>query len=85
MDGKIKDTVETLKGYMTENGDASLADRISVNSLTKDVKMRDEVTDAVIAMICKIGVDENYQPNIHGVILDGCLEVLNAVRSEYHS
>ena len=42
----------------------------------------DRVTDALIALICRIGVDESFQPNVHGVILDGCLEVLNEFRKE---
>ena len=43
----------------------------------------DEVTEKVISLICAIGIDENFVPNIHGVILDGCLEVLNQIREEY--
>ena len=56
---------------------------VDADTLTTDKKILDEVTDAVISLICKIGVDENFAPNIHGIVLDGCLESLNEIREEY--
>ena len=77
---KLEDVLETLGGYFAENGiDISL----TAERITSDKVALDESTDAVISLICRIGVDENFAPNIHGVILDGCLEKLNQIREEY--
>ena len=77
---KIEELVGTVSGYLTKNG---IEKSITAEVLTSDKTTLDEITDAVISLICKIGVDENFAPNIHGVILDGCLEALNQIREEY--
>ena len=77
---KIISTVETVNKYFAENGQKHNA---SDSLITTDKSFLDEVTEKVISLICAIGIDENFAPNIHGVILDGCLEVLNQIREEY--
>ena len=77
---KLTELVETLNKYLSENG---LEGNIIVDKLISDKDLLDRVTETVIALICKIGVDENLAPNIHGIILDGCLEALNEIREEY--
>lgn len=71
---------DELNRYLSENG---WNEEITAERLVSDREFLDRVTDAVIALICKIGVDENFAPNIHGIILDGCLEKLNKIREEY--
>lgn len=80
MKKKISETVETINKYFSEYG---VGFSVNAEELTSDSRELDRATDAVIGLICKIGVAENLAPNIHGVILDGCLEVLNEIRSTY--
>ena len=75
---KIISLVETLTNYLSDE-----RENITAEALTSNRQVLDKITDAVIGLICKIGVDENFAPNIHGVILDGCLETLNEIREEY--
>ena len=77
---KLASLTETLNKYLSENGAGNC---VSPDILTSNKKILDETTDAVIALICKIGVDENFAPNMHGIVLDGCLESLNEIREEY--
>lgn len=79
---KLASTLDTLTKYMTENGENELVDELTPEILSTDMEKLDRVTDVLIALICKIGVDGSFQPNIHGIILDGCLEVLNEFRKE---
>ena len=75
---KILKITESLNQYMVQYGDGREVDAAAL----VDIKYLDGVIEKVISLICKIGVDENLQPNIHGVILDGCLEALNEFRQE---
>ena len=79
---RLNEAVELLKKYVSENCEAGLSELADAEVLSEDLTALDRMTDAVIALICKIGVDENFQPNIHGVLLDGCLETLNELRQE---
>ena len=77
---KLSELVAELNRYLSENG---WNEELTAEKLASDKEALDRVTDAVIALICKIGVDENFAPNIHGIILDGYLEKLNGIREEY--
>jgi len=79
---RLKSTADTLKKYMSEYCGCELAAIADAELLIADKENLDVMTDAVISLICRIGVDENFQPNIHGVVLDGCLETLNELRQE---
>lgn len=74
------DWIETVNKYIIEYGVDYSVEVIDLDSIKKDIALLDKVTDFVIALICKIGVDDNFQPNIHGIILDGCLEEMNQLR-----
>ena len=76
---KLTLLTETVGKYLRENG---YEKEITPEGLVSDRELLDEVIDAVIALICKIGIDENFAPNQHGIILDGCLEMLNSIREE---
>ena len=79
---RLNETAELLKKYMTEHCGEDLANLADAEILSGDMTALDSMTDAVISLICRIGVDESFQPNIHGVLLDGCLETLNELRQE---
>lgn len=76
---KIESLTETVNKYLSENGEWR---GITSDELLNNREKLDDVTDAIISLICKIGVDENFAPNIHGIVLDGCLEALNEIREE---
>lgn len=80
MDKRISEAVDTVNKYFSEY---EVGFSINAEKLMSSSRELDRATDAVIALICKIGVDENFAPNIHGVILDGCLETLNEIRGKY--
>lgn len=76
---RLTELTETLNKYLTESG---WDKKMTCSELISDKILFDKVTEAVIGLICKIGIDENLIPNIDGIILDGCLETLNELREE---
>ena len=76
--------IDTVNKYIVEYGGDDCIEIVDLKSIKKDIVLLDKVTDFVISLICKIGVDDKYQPNIHGVLLDGCLEEINRLRDIFN-
>ena len=82
---KIKELLDVLNDYAGELKMISGIQLPSCSLLESDIEALNSLTDSVIALICKIGIDQSLAPNSHGIILDGCLEKLNEIRQEIYN
>ena len=84
MNNNYLTTLDTLKIYFDKYVDDLRIDNISLEYIISDVSIIDQITDKLIELICRIGVDDNLQPTYDGIVLDGCLETLNSIRQTYY-
>ena len=82
---KITSVLETLKEYKSEFESEFAVDLPPDNMPRLDINILDGLIEAVISLICKIGINDDMTPNVHGMVLDNALEALNQIRQEYYN
>lgn len=80
---KLTAVIETLEKYKSDFKREFAFDLSIEEAVRSDVSSLDSLIEAVISLICRIGVNSDMTPNIHGVTLDNVLETLNQIRQEY--
>lgn len=84
MNNSFLTTLDTIKVYFNKYVNDFELDNIKYENVISDISIINKITDTLVSLICEIGVDENLQPTVDGIILDGCLEALNNLRQSYY-